>query len=259
MFKIIFLNLFFFIYNLYQLEIPYAIDFFQNKNKNEFIFISTSAEYVDDAIAYTLDIKTDSITLVDEKELNGVAKDFHIFENELIIYSFYNRAIIDYKGKNKTIYMGQDFSERFVTQAYGNNILLFCSSHYTSGDSPYYLFHIDMFLNLVKKPYGEISKTVMIEFDTSDNFIFNLMALKDCFLFIKSEYLNEGRGNSSIKIVDYELNSINNITIEFEKCSYFEYSQLSEKGNVNEFILCANYIDETEIKCKIIKYEKIKI
>ena len=203
-----------------------------------------------------MDIKSDIITLVYEKELNEVAKDFHIFENELITHSFYNRAIIDYKGKNRTIYMGQVLSERLVTQAYSNNNLLFCSSHYTIADSPYYLYHIELFLNLVKKPYNEISKTVMIGFDTSDKYIFNLIALKDCFLFIKSDHPKEGRGNSTIKIVDYELNGINNITIESEKCSHFEYSQLSEKGNANEFIFYANYIDEPEIQCKIIKYEK---
>lgn len=255
MFRIIFLNLFIFIYNLYQVEIPYLANFFHRKSKNEYILVSLTDRH---RKAFTLNIDTDNITLVDEKELNDGLRDFQLFENDLFIYSYDNRAVIDYKGKEKTIYTGNYFGERLQTQAYSNNILLLCSSHYTSGNSPYYLYHIDMFLHLVKKPYNEISKSEMIEFDTSDNFVFRLIALKDCFVFIKSNYPEndeEGNVNAIFKIVDFELNSINNVTIEFKKVSSLKYSQLSEKGKVNEFLLCINYIDEPEIQCKIIKYE----
>ncbi len=131
MLKIIFLNLFIFIYNLYKVQIPYYADFFHRKSKDEYILISNRMLYVHEKV-YTLKIETDNITLIDEKQLYEKIRDFQLFENDLFIYSYSDNAVIDYKGKERTIYMSNYFGETLQAQAYSNKILLFCSSHFTS-------------------------------------------------------------------------------------------------------------------------------
>ena len=162
MITIIFLSLFTYIYNLYPVDFDF-ITFFQKKSKNEYIavhkqFISTTV--------YTVNVKIDNFTIVEEETLDDLEQYFYIYKNNLIVYSFLKYAKIEYKGKtNELFFSDSDYIfEGFVTHTYSHNRLFFCTYHYiNTEDHPYWLFHSDLRLNLVEYPYEEISKNLTID------------------------------------------------------------------------------------------------
>ena len=161
MITIIFLSLFTYIYNLYPIEVGY-IAFFQRKSKDEYIAVRKGLSLSD---VYTFYVKTDNFTIVEEKTFDDRAQYFYIYKNNLIVYSFQEYAIIEYKGKTNELYFSDyNIFEGFVTHTYSHNRLLFCTYHYiNTADHPYWLFHSDLRLNLVEYPYEEISKNLTID------------------------------------------------------------------------------------------------
>ena len=253
MITIIFLSLFTYIYNLYPIEVGY-IAFFQRKSKDEYIAVRKGLSLSD---VYTFYVKTDNFTIVEEKTFDDRAQYFYIYKNNLIVYSFHEYAIIEYKGKANELYFYDYIFEGFVTHTYSHNRLLFCTYHYiNTADHPYWLFHSDLRLNLVEYPYEEISKKLTIDSGVDlDNDCIKLIALKDCFIYLKFVITRDNEGNATYAIVDFDLNIINTINKEYKNLSLAEHSQLSQNGKVNEFFLCLKYIDNPDLQCQIIKYQ----
>ena len=80
-----------------------------------------------------------------------------------------------------------------------------------------------------------------------------MICLKDCFAYIKFYVNGQEGGNITYKIVDFDLNVINNITKKYENFFLVEHSQLLENGKVNEFFVCIKHNYITDLDCQMIK------
>ena len=125
MIKIIFLILFVFSYNLYQIPMPIGVEayFFQKKSNNKYALVSSG-------IVYSLDLEYDNVVLVKEKKYGEYLKDFRIYQNNLIVYIYSRHTIIEYKGKSKEIYYNiNTYDGCYEDHSFSNNSLLILTSN----------------------------------------------------------------------------------------------------------------------------------
>ena len=256
MIKIIFLILFVFSYNLYQIPMPIGVEayFFQKKSNNKYALVSSG-------IVYSLDLEYDNVVLVKEKKYGEYLKDFRIYQNNLIVYIYSRHTIIEYKGKSKEIYYNiNTYDGCYEDHSFSNNSLLILTSNciYSLDDvgNPSNYFNNQLFL--IKEPYDEISKTITVETgdgeSDADNDYFEIIGLKDCLVYIHFAVYDDYNGNVTYKIYDYNLNHINTQILKYENFYLAEHTEISENGKFNEFILCIHYIGEDQLQCQMIKY-----
>ena len=254
MLKIIFLILPIFVINLhtiyFYLGYGTGVIYFLRPNESNYIIIYGNMFH---SRLMRVDTKTDEL-IAEEILFDDEIYHFKILRNNLKIFTFYSYSLIQNGGKNNTV----KFGHRFSDQVYSSNSILIGTWEYNFKDFDTY--HYDIQLNLLKVPYNEISKTLIIESFIETN-SFRLIGLKDCFIFIliyEESYNYIYKGNYTYKILDLNLNLINSLTINYTNYTDIKFSELSEDNKMNEFIMCIKYyMSITE--CQIIKYENLNL
>ena len=243
MMKIIFILLLAFVYNFYDMEFPVYIHLFAQKSKNEFIVIEN--KFID-FYAYTFKVSIDNITLIEEERFGEKIRDFQLIANKLKIYCLRDDVIFDCNGRNKSVswaYYDSEFLKTFTAQAFSHNNLLILTQSTNTSVFIWENSLIDDFqLNLIKAPYNEISKSIQIERKIYYETPFVLIGLKDCFIIIK-KVSNKDYEDITYKIVDFDLNIINSLSVQYEKIISIDFFPISENNKVNEFIKCIEYFN----------------
>ena len=236
------------------------LGYFLRPNKTEYMIIYASS-FLGSSISSHLirvDAKTDKI-IIYEKLFNSNFLYFKRFGNNINIYTFSIYLVIENNRKKNIIYFGNIIGHQFSDQASSSNSILIGTWADTLNENWDHKYVIG--LTLLKEPFNEISKTLIIEKYAETN-SFKLIGLKDYFIFIRIEeniYSNYGQqflynGNYTYKVLDLELNLINSLTVRYTNYSNIIFSELSENNDINEFILCIIY-RKYATRCQIVKYE----
>ena len=269
MMKFIFLTLFLFVSNFFQVELPYGyIDGFNavlQKSKNEYIGLRSDMD--SRPRICTLKVDYDNITLIDENDFtrNNWDDDTYsilVINKNLIFYGFLFQTSVENNGKINDISWGGHVLNHisFQNQVFSNDLLVICTWEYNNLLHEYYSRY-DFELHLVKPPYIEISKSLIIETLSKDQYL-ELIGLKDYFAFIKIDESKEeiGSGNITYKFLDLDLNLIDTMTYKYQNYSDIRFLPLTNNGKVNEFLVCIlKEEDKSEnlstYKCDVFKYE----
>ena len=261
MLKIVFLTLFIFVSNFFEVKIPQVYQGLFKKSNNEYIAIENN---VYSSYTYTIKVEYDNVTVFDKKYYSRAnygddTFDIMVIDNNLIFYGLMFNVSVENNGKTKNIVWRDHFLDmiRFQAQAFSNDCLLICTWTYNFSliNSDRY----DLQLHLIKAPYIEISKPLLIE-TLAKNYRAELIGLKDYFVYIRIDKANDGSGNITYKFVDFDLNLVNSLTYKFENYSEIYFYKLSNSGKVNEFMLCILKKEDISpnldtYKCQVIKYE----
>jgi len=267
---IIFLSLFFFVSNFYNVTIPLphpgvfnSISGLIKKNKNEYVLINNQ---IYSSYAHKLKIEYDNLTFFDEKYFSGHHDDAMlstlIIDNNLIIYSFMFYSFFENNGKTNEIVWGDILGDkqRFVTQTFNSDCLLICTWTYnfSLNSAFHYEERYDFQLLLIKPPYIEISKEIEME-TLAKNRNIQLINTKDYFIYIRYEEDNHKR-NITYKFLDFDLYLVNSLTKEYENYSEIYYYSIPNDDDVNKFMMC--FLKNEDIlenlntyKCQIIAYK----
>ena len=124
----LFLISFNFVYNFFEVDIPYGINGILKKRNNEYI---TIFHEVGLTYAYIIKVEYDNVTFVSEKRTFNRAhygdKTFNILiiDDNLIFYGLMFSVIVDNNGKTNEILWRYYFLDmiRFAAQAYSNDCL----------------------------------------------------------------------------------------------------------------------------------------
>ena len=269
MIKIIFLTLFLFVSNYFQVWLPHGSTGVLKKSNNEYIAIYD--EYASHSNTYTIKVEYENISVIDEKYFDrahygDTTFDPLLINDNLIFYGLMFQITVENNGKMNDIIFGGYFSEirRFQVQAFSNDRLVICtwiynhSLYYSTGDNT---DRYDYKLHLIKEPYVEISNSIEIETLSKDDWLY-LIGLKDYFVFIKIDESEEekGSGNITYKFLDLDLNLVDTLSYEYKNYSDITFLNLSRTGKVNEFLVCIlKDEDRSEelntYKCQLVKYE----
>ena len=260
MLGIIFIALFIFVHNFLEVDIPHGMHGILKKGTNEYItiFNDVTRSYI-----YTIKVEYDNASFISEKRdfiranYNDNTFDVLIVDNNLIFYCLMYSMEVDYNGKTNKIAWGSVLDPvRFQTQAYSNDCLVVCTWVYNFET---YETRYDLNLRLLKAPYIEFYKEIEIETSVKDLQV-ELIGLKDYFVFIKINEEEKGKGNITYKFLDFELNLVNTLNVDYEDYLEMYFSKLSNNGKLNEFFFCVLKKEDSSenldtYKCQVIKYE----
>ena len=246
------------IFALNFLEIKYELDvlniedlFFIKKTKKEYtILYADINSWTHDT--YILKINPETNEIISDKKLFKDGLDFLIKQDNYIdVYIFPKSILIDRGWKNNTLF----FSDYIGRVANTDNNILMAFRRSTST-----LFKYDIILYLIKNPYDQISYELTIEQKTNQ-YEYNLIGLKDCFVFIlfykDNNLINvKKKGDVKIKLLDFDLKVIETMNISFYNYTNIIMFELPESKKYNEFISCVRYSDDnTYMDCRILEYE----
>ena len=260
MLKILFLTSFVFVYNFFEVEIPHGNDGILKKSNNEYITVFNDPY---NSESYTIKVEYDNVTFLTEKRNfareNIYDEDFDILiiDSNLIFYALIYSIVVDNNGKtNEAFWRNFLLNIRFQAQAYSNDCLVVCSSinYFDSSGYTYYYY-----LHLLEAPYIEFYKELEIEKSTK-YLRHELIGLKDYFVFITIDEVEENKGNITYRFLDFELNLVNSLTNEYEDYLDIYFSKLSNNGELNEFLFCILKKEDSSenlknYKCQVVKYE----
>ena len=217
-------------------------------NQNEYDFF-VSYGTINSHGTDLLRINSENNKIISQKKIFGNALNgLSELSNNLIVYSFSDRVIIESSGKQNKI----EFNDRITTACSSDSILVGTINFV----SLFVIDRYDITLYLIKEPYDGITKKIIIDKDVESGSL-NLIGLKDCYIYILyKEYLliNYGLGEFYIKILDLELNVINTKNITYYNCEKIIFSELSENQKLNEFMICIDYKYKGGTDCQIIEY-----
>ena len=259
MLAILFMDLFIFVYNFFEVAIPHGSNGIVKRSNNEYI---TILKNVYTAETYIIRVDYDNVTYISEQRrffqfsFNRY-KNPLIINNNLIFYSLQFSVHVENNGKfNEVIWSHVLMNIRFLTQAYSNDCLaIVVWTYYDSTYDISYNYH----LILIKDPYIAIYKEV----DDIDTIVkhdwIELIGLKDCFVYIKIDD-DHYSGKITYRFFDFELNQVNSVTEEYEDYLDILFSKLSNTGKHNEFLLCILKKEDMSkdldtYKCTVYKYQ----
>jgi hypothetical protein len=150
-----------------------------------------------------LRINSENNEIISQKKIFGNALiGLSELSNNLIVYSFSDRVIIERSGKQNEIV----FNDRIKTACSSDSILVGTINSVSVFVSNCY----DITLYLINEPYAGITKKIIIDKSVESNSL-ELIGLKDCYIYIlfKEYGFKNYHYEFYIKILDLELNVIN--------------------------------------------------
>ena len=229
---------------------PGTADYFLRQKENEYIVISS---LLSSSQILKAKLEIDNFTIINIRYFDDQILYYKNLGNNINVYTFREYSLIENKGSTNIVRFGAIFGRGFLAQVFNSNSSIIATYDFNLESS---FIRYDISLNLLKYPYTEISKIILIESNKKERSIL-MLALKDVFIYIRieeSSYNHIFEGNYTYTILDLNLNIIGTLTFKYDNYTNLKISELSENVKHNEFILCIKYY-KSVTDCQIIKYE----